>query len=330
MAVTMSDIARDTGSSISSVSAALKGNRSTAKVSEKKRKLILDVAKRLGYRPSHAARTLKMGKTHVLGMVIGEIHTPYYGEMTSLLMEEAEKYGYSIQTYVTNWTPQRNGNAVDLLLGGRCDGILYFVGDKFYDRSRQYDYMINNNIPVVIMTNPVKGLPMAGEGWNSGFVETAEYLISRGIKRTAFLGDKVDIVSRPKLKAMIKIFAKHAIDLELIECHNKPDAVYDFGSNFTVVADSPEVILTENDTLATALIKGFSDAGVSVPDDVGVIGYNNTKFSEYSIPALTTIGFDKKAYVKKVIEMVMEMIEQKKLIFDQVFFPTYLVKRDSV
>jgi DNA-binding LacI/PurR family transcriptional regulator len=329
MAVTLSDIAKDAGSSISTVSATLRGSYSTVRVSEKKRKHILRVARCLGYRPSHAARTLKIGKTNVLGMVIGEIHTPYYGEMTSLFMEEAAKHGYSIQIYVTNWEDERAGEAIDLLLGGRCDGILLFEAIMPSGHG-QYEYIIKNKVPTVVLGSPAPMLAYIGEYWNSGFIETAEYLLSKGIRNTVFIGDNVTNLERLKLKSLKKVFAEYALNMDFVECHNKSEQAYDFGRSFRKLKNPPQVVLTENDTLATALLKGLFDSGVKVPEEVGVIGCNDTKFSEYSIPALTTIGFDKKVYVKKVIEMVMEMIEQKKLIFEQFFFPTYLVKRDSV
>lgn len=330
MAVTLLDIAKDSGCSISSISAALKGNLSTAKVSEKKRKQILHAAQRLGYRPSYAARTLKIGKTNVLGMVIGEIHTPYYGELTSLFMEEAEKYGYSVQIYVTNWENERAVKAVDLLLEGRCDGIIQLEASMYHEHTSQYEDIIRNKVPTVMLsTSLIPGLMSIGEEFDSGFIETAEYLLSKNIKDTVFIGDKVNNIERSKLKSIKKIFGKYALNLDFIECHNKPEQVYNFGLNFRNLDNPPQVILTENDTLATALLKGLFSAGVKVPKEVGVIGYNDTNYSKYCIPSLTTIGFDKKAYVKIVLERITEMINKKKLLTDIITFPTFLKKRDS-
>ena len=329
MAVRLIDIAKESGCSISSVSAALKGNVSTAKVSSKKRKQILDAAMRLGYRPSHAARTLKIGKTNVLGMVIREIHTPYYGELVSSLMEEAEKHGYSILVYVTNWEDKKAVKAVDLLLGGRCDGLLLFEANMLNEHARQNEYIIKNKIPAILISNPKPKLPYVGREWDSGFIETAEYLLSKGIRNTAFIGDSVTNLERPKLKSLKKVFSQYELNLDFIECHNKPEAVYDFGQNFKKFKNPPQVILTENDTLGASLLKGLFDAGVKVPDDVSVIGYNDTKFSKYSTPALTTIGFDKKAFVKTIIDLMVKMIDEKKLYSDVITFPTFLVKRDS-
>ncbi len=329
MAVTLSDIARHTGNSISSVSAALKGNRSTAKVSEKKRKQILQAAENLGYRPSYTAQMLKSGKTMVLGLVIGEIHTPYYGEISSALMEEAEKYGYSVQIYVSNWEHQRAVKAVDMLLAGRCDGILFFESSIFHDKTRQYEYIINNKIPMVVMSNPIPGLAYVGGSLDSGFVEAAEYLRSKKINNVTFIGDNVADLERPKLKSMIKVFDEYMINLELVECHIKPERVYEFGRNFKLMKNAAEALLIENDTLAMILIKGLNDAGINVPGQIGVIGYNDTKLSGYSIPALTTIGFDKQEFVKKSVETLVDMIRGKKFHADSVTFPTHLIKRDS-
>ena len=329
MAVTLADIAKDTRCSISSVSAALKGNHSTAKVSDAKRKQILQSAKKLGYRPSHAARALKIGKTNVLGMVMGEIHTPYYGEMTSLLIEEVEKHNYSIQFYVTNWECKRAGKVIDLLLDGRCDGILLFETSMLQEHTRQYKYIIENKIPAVAMSNSIPGLICVGENYESGFTETAEYLLSKNIKNTIFIGDNVTNLERPKIRSLKKVFSEYALNLDFVECHNKTEKVYYLGRNFKKMNNKPQVILTENDTLATALLKGLYDAGVKVPEEVGVIGYNNTDFSRYCTPSLTTISFDKKAYIKKVVELIIKMINKEKLLEDKIAFPTFLKKRDS-
>ncbi len=324
MAVTLSDIARYTGNSISSVSAALKNNNSTAKVSPNKREHILAVAKRMGYRPSHAAQVLKNGHTHVLGMVIGEIHTPFYGEMTSLLMEEAEQHGYNIQIYVTNWEHKRANEAIDLLLGGRCDGILYFEGNL-----NKAPFIIKNNIPTIALSNQIMGLAYIGEDYKSGFLDTAEYLVAKGIKNSVFIGDQVTNFSRPKLKAVKEAFAEYGLDLEFTECHNSQELVYNFGLKFKSLDNNPEVILTENDTLATALLKGLFDAGVKVPNEVSVIGYNDTDYSKYCSPSLTTIGFDKQAYVKTAIDLMIKMINKGELLMDEIMFPTFFKKRDS-
>ena len=107
MLVTLADIARETGTSISAVSAALKGNRSTAKVSEETRRRVIEEAKRLGYRPSHAARSLKSGRTGIFGFITSEIKTPYYGEIASILMAEADQYEYSVLINATGGNPER-------------------------------------------------------------------------------------------------------------------------------------------------------------------------------------------------------------------------------
>ena len=168
-----------------------------------------------------------------------------------------------------------------------------------------------------------------GEEWNSGFVEVAEYLRSKGITKTVFLGDSVDNLGRPKLRSLVNVFSEYGLELDMIECNNKPDNVYEFGRNFKTLNNPPQVILNENDTLANALLKGLSESGVKVPDEVGVIGYNNTSFSKFSSPALTTVGFDKNALIKQAIKTLVRMIESDAIINKVYDFPTYLVKRAS-
>lgn len=330
MAITLASIAKSTGTSISSVSAALKGNHSTAKVSEETRRRIVEEAVRTGYRPSHTARSLKVGRTGIFGFITGEIHTPHYGEIATLLMEEAEKYGFIIQMFVTQWKAERGIKAVDQLLDGRCDGLILQEGDVLKDHPSAAAYICEHRIPIVLLNNPFPGFPSVCEDWNTGFREAAYYLRGQQITDVAFLGDKVVVTERPKLKALRGACAEAGIALQLVEIGLSPEQARQYGLSMQSAVIRPRIIFAENDVIAMALMKGLSDAGLRIPKDIGVIGYDDTMLRKYSNPTMATIGFDKEVFVERVVSTLAGMVNSRKWTDKEIKIPTKFINGESI
>jgi len=266
MPVTQSDIAEATGTSISAVAAALKEKTSTARISEATRRKIRNAAKRLGYRPSLVARSLKSGKTNVFGFITGEINTPHYGEMATLLMEEAEKYGYSIQMFVTRWKPQRGSKAIEQLLDRRCDGVIFNEIGSLMHNPGAAEYISKHQFPVVYLNNDFHGFASVCEDWRMGFREAVEYLKAKNITTAVFVGDKVEHVDRPKLRSLIEVCADHGMRLDLVENHSRPEETFDYGLSLRDAASRPQVIFAENNVSDR---KYLSDHGLSFYIDTG-------------------------------------------------------------
>lgn len=330
MQITLADIAKKTGTSISSVSAALKGNRSTAKVSEETCRRILAEAELLGYRPSHAARSLKVGRTGVLGFITGEIHTPHYGEMATLLMEEADKHGISIQMYVTRWKQDRGIKAIEQLLDGRCDGLILQEADVLRNHPVAAAYIKKHRFPTIFINNHSPGFPSVGEDWDTGFREAVCYLQDRQVPDAAFLGARVQSTDRPKLNALINACVEVGIPLQLVECGMSPELARRYGQSLQTASVRPRVIFAESDAIAMPLMRGLSEAGLRIPEDIGVIGYDDTMLCQYSNPTMATIGFDKAMFVELVISTLMGMVNNGNWPTEQIKIPTTFIHGESV
>ena len=330
MSITLADIAKKTGTSISSVSAALKGNQSTAKVSAETRQRIIEEAERLGYRPSHTARSLKIGRTGIFGLITGEIHTPHYGEIATLLMEEAEKFGFSIQMYVTRWKAERGIKALDQLLDGRCDGLILQDADVLRNHPSAAAYIAKHRFPTVMLNNPRPGFPSVSEDWNPGFREAVRYLRKRRITDVMFFGDQIHNTERLKLKALIDACAGGGMALQLIEGGLSPEQARHYGQSLKNAAVRPRVIFAESDAVALPLMKGITEAGLRIPEDIGVIGDDDTMLSKYSNPTMATIGFDKTMLAEKIIATLTGIINSDHWTAGEIRIPTTFIHGESI
>jgi LacI family transcriptional regulator, galactose operon repressor len=329
LAATLADIARKTGTSIGSVAAALNNNPGTAKVSEKTKRRIVRAATKLNYRPSYLAQSLKTGKTNAIGYVVGEISTPIYGELSNGLIMEAEKLGYSISIHVTKWRLPNTEAVLDKLMDGRCDGIILqsnteAISQDFCRRIEQ------SGISCVVLNHAVENMSSVKEGWYPGMQEFASLICDGANKRLVFLGDNVAQLDRDKLCALDNICKKNAIPLEWVECEHSPDEVTKYARKIAQNRSAlPNVVLVESDILALVLIKGLKDVGIDVPGDIEVVGFNDILLNSYISPALTTIGFDKKLYTSKTVELLVNMLKSGDRQPKHIKIPTYLVRRDT-
>ncbi len=327
MSVTLADIAKRTGLSISAVSAALKGNRSTAKVSSEVQAKVLASAKSLGYRPSHMARALKTGRTNVIGLVAGEIHSPYYGEIVTSLVEIAELRGYSVQMHVTRWDYHRCMDFIRSFADGRCDGaILLEIAppDCFCSE------IIGGGLPLLAINTESVVLPKVQVDWRPGFDELAADLSKKRIRDAAFLGLHVEIdKTRRKLLDLKASFSSAGIELRMFESDESMELSLRRGFELASSKALPGAVVCENEVTALALMRGLLSGGSRVPEDLLAYSCDDTFLSSYAQPSLSSIGFDKRLLAETAISKILGMIEKDPQAQSSFLIPTRLTCRES-
>jgi LacI family transcriptional regulator len=127
MAITISDIAKKAGVAVATVSMVLNRKSEKVGIARETREKVLDIARQMDYRPSFSARSLANGKTLSLGYLCGDIDTPYYSEVASKALHQADRKGYNLIISVTEWDFRKERRAMDMLLNGKVDGVLMAV-----------------------------------------------------------------------------------------------------------------------------------------------------------------------------------------------------------
>lgn len=155
MSPTLTDIARHTQTSVSTVSRVLAGGRVSQRISEATRNKILETAKAMGYRPNLMARGLRTRRSNTIALLVGDIANPWYGQLASLIEQNLHRAGYTMMLCNSGEDPEREAEYLELLPQKGIDGLILVPIVK--TKKALYDH-IPANLPIVIADRPIPGI----------------------------------------------------------------------------------------------------------------------------------------------------------------------------
>ncbi|MHB8627931.1 MAG: LacI family DNA-binding transcriptional regulator [Aggregatilineales bacterium] len=290
-AVTILDIARQAGVSPSTVSRIL---NDTTPVAPKKKAAVMEVIERLNYRPNSTARGLVLGKTGAIGILTQNIGGgPFYGPMLSGIEDRLQGSGFYPIFASGRWVLESELQAVDVLLERRIEGLIVLGGrlpDKFLCD-------LSQTIPLIILVRPVAGLEnhcLVIDNFVAAY-RAVSYLMAMGHTVIAHLMGpcwQADAVQRRDGYVQALRDAGFPLDLDLIV---EGDYTEPSGMRATeqLVARHDQkpftAIFAANDQIAVGARLALHNMGLSVPEDVSLVGFDDQLGSEYMSPPLTTI-----------------------------------------
>jgi Transcriptional regulators len=323
--VTRSDVAAEAGVSETIVSYVLNGNRY---VDADKRKRVNDAVKKLGYRPCPMARALK-GKLsgHIL-FIADDLMSEHF----AIIINEMEKLVRS-KGICISLCSDRNDTS---LLDWRFDGLV--IASATMSDERITDY-IATGIPTVLLGmkdySGIRGrYGLINSGLEEGSRRAVEYLIEKGRKRIAYI-PSLSECSQIDRRDYRYIGYKKAIGehgLEEIVLPAKPDEKGLMAATGQLYDSTGfDAVFTRTDSVAASVIKALTDKGARIPEDVAVVGVNNSTLSKYLTPALTTLNIRRDEIAKAILSLLEQLGEtQKENEKLSVLLNTDLIKRDSI
>lgn len=303
--VTIKDVAREAGVSISTVSNAL---NDVDVLNPKTKKHILEVAKRLHYIPNLNGRNLKCKETKVIGLFVTSLKGPYFVALADTIFRECLKYGYELNVFVT-WD---NVSAMNNILGKRVDGCIILdnaISEANCKRVQEYE------IPSVFLDRAIAAQSISSVIFNSekdGQL-AADYLISKGAKKLGFVqGYPGNYDATLRFQGYKQRLQSYGLTLEpdyilegSFEKHVAYSAMKDFLAKGLQV---PDAFFAANDLSAMGVIEALKEAGYRVPQDVMVLGVDDIEQGEWYKPTLSTIktGFEEQGViaVRKLIKLI--------------------------
>lgn len=333
MPITINDVAREANVSITTVSRVLNDNYPVKKETKERVQEAID---RLNYKPNVMARSLITRKTSVIGIVVPGITNLFFPTIVEAIEEHIKKSGYSISLCNTGGNPAEEKALIEDIVSKQVDGIVVIdpskdnVENGFYDR-------INKEMPLVLVGALTSSHIFNEVSYDQdvGTMEAFDYLLKLGHTKIAFVRGHKSFSYDIKETIYKNIVKDHSFLYEKIVNVGK-------GNSIEVVEKSqlkleellrsgskPTAIFACNDLMAVGVINACNILGLKVPEDISVIGFDNTLVSIITHPKLTTVDLNMKEIGYRVALELLRVMRKEKLDSNSVIIDTHLVIRDS-
>ncbi len=311
---TIKDIARLAGVTPATVSMALNGN---GRISVRTRERIIEIARNLDYRPNPLARGLVAQKTHLIGVVIIEVAVSFFKDILRGLEDFLQPHGYGLILNVTGGDPKREEKFVRFHHDKRVDGLILEPTPRFQNRPI-LEEMSKSGLPVLTMLHSTYG-------WGNSLItvnnelgaKLAASFLLQGCRRIAHVkGPSEAIEALARLRGFRKALREAGIepDPELSGVNESgwytPEEGYaQMKRLLETYKKPPEGIFADSDSLAYGAIQALNEAGLNVPGDVEVVGFDDVEIATLARPALTTVAQPKYQLGYQAGKMILDLIE---------------------
>ncbi len=309
---TMKEVAKQANVSVATVSNVLSGNKY---VSQKLKERVTKAIEELNYRPSKLARSLKLKRTFQLGLLIPDITNPYFAEVARGVESIALQNGYQIFLCNTDGQESREISVIHSFIEQHVDGIIN-VAPRLNDRKI---LEATDNIPMVILdrhlsfTNPLIDVIYTNN--SKGSAELAKHFLENGHNLFACIAGPKNV---PTAVRRLEGFKQELIKGGIPASRNyiyfgsfKFNDGYKMMLKILALNPRPTAVFAGNDMMAWGALEAAKEANLKIPEDIAIAGFDNVYFSQFVVPALTTVHQPKFEAGHLAMNILLEKIEAK-------------------
>ena len=315
-----------------SVNTASRAINNKPDINEKTKKRILKVAQELGYIRNAAAVALRTKKTGTIGVVIADNSNPFYAEVLNGMEEAAREKNYHIILTNTQRDYRKEEEAINLLLAKRVDGLLI---TPVQDRDDDIKNLIDANIPFVVVGRDFENIEVDAvynDEVKGGFLAT-EYLIEKGHRRIALInGFLYKSPAKGRSEGYKKALNKYKVpldeslisvgDINMEDGHERTKQMLEKNLDFTA-------IFAYNDMMAFGAMQAIKEKGLRIPEDIGLVGYDDILYSSLISPPLTTIRLEKQDLGVESVKLLLSRINSNRKKTKKIMLDVDLIVRGT-
>lgn len=326
---TIQDVARDAGVSTATVSRVLSAPELVADAT---RARVTASVERLGYQPNFAAKSLRTLKTEKILVTVPDISNPFFSQVIRGVEEAARTAGYSVLLGDTRHEADREEEYAAMLLRREADGLI-FLGHRLPEALAAMVATRGVRTPIVNGCEYSSDLGVSGAHIDNAraAAEAMEHLYGLGHRRVGVItGPLASPLSRDRLEGVRASAKAHGQAAGLMVVAG--DFSIDSGlreATALLAADRPSAIFCFSDEMAMGALEAIRRAGLSCPEDVSLVGFDDIRFAEFLNPPLTTVSQPMDRIGHEVVRLLLDILSGKAEVLEHVTLPHRLVVRGS-
>lgn len=288
--ITIKDIAKELGISVSTVSRALQNHPD---ISEPTKALVRDCAKRLNYKPNIMASNLRTCKNTTIGIVLPEVNHHFFASVLDGIEQTANEAGYNIIICQTGENVEKEVQSIQTLMGSRVAGILAGIS-KQTCTFQHLQEVINADIPLVLYDRPCPSLPcdqVVSDDYLGAF-KAVEYLIQTGCQRIMYFSSPMQLeVAHRRYQGWRDALQRYNMPIDdsmIVTCDSRAQAIIETPMVLKR-DDKPDAIFCVNDDCASGVLYAAQILGLKIPEELAICGFSNAPLCCNTFPMLTTV-----------------------------------------
>ncbi len=331
MKATLDTIARNTGFSKSTISRVLNNKAYASRISRETVNIILDEAERCGYVPNLVAKNLRTEKSQTIGLLVPSLANPYFAEITSVIISEARRYGYTTIVADTMENENNEISSITTLLSRQVDGIITVPSGSnptFMEQTNEYVPIIlvdrhyeNTNLPFVVTNN-----------FRGGYMATS-LLYRNGHRDIACIqGPPSAMPNRKRVEGYLSVLKENGMEDMAVVVGNEFSVQNGYLETKLLLnrEQRPTAIFALSNNIGMGVIKAVREARLRIPDDISLISFDNYLYLDFLEPAITRVGQMVDEMGKMAVKLLYESISSHREVKSQIELSPEMILRDSV
>jgi len=332
--VTIKDIAKELGLSVSTVSKAL---NDYPDVAPETRQLVKEAARRMGYRPSAAARTLRTRKTNTIGLIFclmdRHLTDPYYLDLLSSIGEECSRHGFDLLLSACPDREQEHSAYERMVDGKRVDGII-LTGTRHGDE--RIAYLKKRKFPFVALGRSEEDgdFPYVDVDGAKGVSDGVQHLLDQGYRHIGFIGLPPELICADhRLQGYKMALRRNDLSFNprlVLHCdHLTQEAGYQAMQCLLELDEPPDAAFICSDEMALGAMRAVQERGLAVGRDFGIVGFDDIPMAAQVQPPLTSVRQPIYEVGTRLCRMLIKLIQGEPLMESHVILEPTLVIRES-
>lgn len=326
--MTLAEVAKRAGVSSATVSRVL-NNPQAVKSSTRAR--VMRAARELNYHPNLHARSLAVGSSRTLGIVLSNMENPFFFDIFCTLESCARAQGYEAVVANTGYRPEQLVASVRLMIGWRVAGLAAIVSEMDHEL---IDTITDSRIPCVFydVGTPRRNITNVRVDYRTGIEKTVQYLHALGHSDFAFLGHHAALSPiNERRNAVLDIVARLVpnAQIQVKEGADSLDGGREAVRELLASGFRPTAIICVNDFMAVGAMRALQSNGIRVPQDISVTGFDNIRLSEFCSPPLTTVHIPREEIGRIIFEQLVTDSKRPRVKGREILISPELIVRES-